>query len=527
MPTLVLACGNGGRQGHPDMKLAIVGGGGFRVPLVYQALLDQARGERLIDQVRLYDTSADRLAVIGSVLRQLRAPGPRVQVRTTTVLDEALDGADFVFSAIRVGGLAGRIADERIALETGVLGQETTGPGGIAYGLRTIPVAMHIANRVRAVAPEAYVINFTNPAGIITEVMQQVLGDRVIGICDTPSGLGARLAGLAGVPAAEVRLDYAGLNHLGWLRAARYAGRDLVAEALADDATLAGLEEAQIIGADWLRTLGMIPNEYLYYYYCNREAVRAITASPQTRGEFLHRQQDEFYRYATAHPDQALDAWQRTRGERDASYLAEARPAGAARPTASGSAYPGGADPGSADPGRGDPPGTAYGGGYEHVALGLMTAIAADRPATMILNVRNDDTLPGLPPDAVVEVPCQVDGRGPRPLSPTPPGGAELGLMQQVKAAERLTIGAALTRDPGLALKALALHPLVDSVAVARDLLAAYRRAQPDLFLFTERAVVPHPRHGWPGQLAGTAAGRASWQGRRLAGPAGRDGWPG
>ena len=431
------------------MKLSIIGGGGFRVPLVYQAL---AAGDSLIDQVWLHDTSPDRLAVIESVLSQLPHPIP---VHATTVLDQALEGSDFVFSAIRVGGLPGRIADERAAIELGVIGQETTGPGGIAYALRTIPVALRMAARVRALAPEAYVINFTNPAGMITEAMQEVLGDRVIGICDTPSGLGTRLAGLLGVPADQVRLDYAGLNHLGWLRGAYYQDRDLVQEILADDAALSGLEEAQIMSADWLRTLGMIPNEYLYYYYCDREALAAVRAG--TRGEFLQRQQDDFYRHAAAQPSGALEAWRRTLSERESSYMAEARPAGTARPASGG-------------------------GGYEYQALGLMTAIAADQPQTMILNVRNEDAVPGLPSGSVVEVPCQVDGKGPRPLPVTAPCGAELGLLQQVKAVEQLTIRSARDRDPEAAVKAIALHPLVDSVAVARELLGTYRRNTPTLF---------------------------------------------
>jgi 6-phospho-beta-glucosidase len=436
------------------VKLAILGGGGFRVPLVYQALTTgQTESVKLIDELWLYDTDPGRLVVIENVLRQMPSS---FTLHATTRLDDALDGADFLFSAIRVGGLGGRVADERAAIEAGLNGQETTGPGGLAYALRTIPVARHIAKRVLALAPDAYVINFTNPAGIITEAMQELLGDRVIGICDTPSGLGTRLAELFGVPADEVRLDYAGLNHLGWLRAAHHGDRDLVQEVLApSNATLlGGLDEALIMGQDWLRILGMLPNEYLYYYYCNREARRA--GRDGTRGEFLRRQQDGFYAAATARPEQALAAWQRTLAEREASYMAEARPVGAARP--------------------------ASGGGYEYVALGLMRAIATGEPRTMILNVRNRDTLPGLPPDAVVEVPCQVDDTGPRPLAPTQPGGAELGLLQQVKAVEQLTIRAAVDRNPDLAVQALALHPLVDSVAVARDLLTAYRRTNPALF---------------------------------------------
>jgi 6-phospho-beta-glucosidase len=437
------------------MKLSVIGGGGFRVPLVYQALV---AGQPLIDQVWLYDTSADRLAVIENVLSQLYSPAHPIPVHCTTVLDEALAGSDFVFSAIRVGGLAGRIADERAAIDLGLVGQETTGPGGIAYALRTIPVAMQIARRVLALAPGAFVINFTNPAGMITEAMQGLLGDHVIGICDTPSGLGIRLAGLFDVPAGEVRLDYAGLNHLGWLRAAHYQGRDLVREVLAPEhaGALAQLEETQIMGAAWLRTLGMIPNEYLYYYYCNRESRRTLWESTSTRGEYLRHQQEAFYQEAAAQPARALDVWHSALAEREASYMAEARPEGTIR--------------------------TGSGGGYEYVALGLIGAIASDRLETMILNVRNGDALPGLPPDAVVEVPCHVDGKGARPLGVTAPAGAELGLLQQVKAVEQLTIAAAIEGDPQLAFKALALHPLVDSVTVASELLDIYRHNEPSLF---------------------------------------------
>ncbi len=276
------------------MKLAVLGGGGFRVPNVYAALL-AAPGPLRQAEVVLHDTSAQRLAVIQAVLaRQAELAGQKrlagqkglagstglagpagdaPEVTITTSLDEALAGASFVFSAIRVGGLDGRIADERVALNLGVLGQETTGPGGIAYGLRTIPVALAIAQRVRQVCPDAYVINFTNPAGMITEAMQSVLGERVIGICDTPSGLGRRIAAVLGLAPGTVRLDYVGLNHLGWMRGVTSDGRDLLPGLLADDQALAQLEETEIFGASWLRTLGCIPNEYLYYYYSNRDAV--------------------------------------------------------------------------------------------------------------------------------------------------------------------------------------------------------------------------------------------------------------
>ncbi|MFC7108390.1 hypothetical protein ACFQQB_53060 [Nonomuraea rubra] len=227
--------------------------------------------------------SPGRLEAVSHVLRGLAAGhDDPPAVSTTTDLDTALRGADFVFSAIRVGGLAGRTADERVALELGLVGQETTGAGGVAYGLRTVPVAVRVAERVATLAPDAWVINFTNPAGMVTEAMRRVLGDRVIGICDSPLGLVRRAAAALGLDPARVSPGYVGLNHLGWLRGLTFEGRDVLPRLLADDDLLGRVEEARLFGPDWVRALGAMPNEYLYYYYFTREAVAA--GSGRTRG---------------------------------------------------------------------------------------------------------------------------------------------------------------------------------------------------------------------------------------------------
>jgi 6-phospho-beta-glucosidase len=458
------------------VKLAILGGGGFRVPMVYQALLADP-GPLADTEVVLHDCDPQRLAVMESVLARLAGRSPDApRVTAAGGLDAALEGADFVFSAIRVGGLAGRERDERIALDLGVLGQETTGPGGIAFGLRTIPVALHIAERVRQLCPGAYVINFTNPAGMITEAMQRVLGDRVIGICDTPSGLGRRITAALGLDPAEARFDYVGLNHLGWMRGVSSGGTDRLPGLLADDDKLATLEETDIFGADWIRTLGCIPNEYLYYYYFNRDAVAAIAAQDAPRGAFLTRQQNGFYYAAATAPQRALELWERTHAERRSLYMAEARSGGRGGPRPAGEPMPGADGQRSAgqQPGGAAEPVQPPEGGYSGVALGVMRAIGGGEPATMILNVRNGDVLAGLDADAVVELPAVVDSSGVHPLPTAAPNMSQLGLMQQVKAVERLTIEAATTGSADAALRAFALHPLVDSVTVARRLAAAY-----------------------------------------------------
>ncbi|MBK7721839.1 MAG: 6-phospho-beta-glucosidase [Austwickia sp.] len=446
------------------MKLALLGGGGFRVPLVYGALLGD-RHERRVDEVALFDTDAGRLASMGQVLTQMAAergtgadqlepPG----ITVTTDLDQALEGADVVFSAIRVGGLVGRTCDERVALDHGLLGQETTGPGGLAYGLRTLPVAEFIAERVAAVAPQAWFINFTNPAGMITQAMQGVLGDRVIGICDSPIGLGRRAAAAVGVPWSRCEVDYVGLNHLGWLRGLRHDGQDLMPTLLASPAALRTTEEGRLFGPEWVQSIGALPNEYLYYYYYTRDAIAAIRGATRTRGEYLLEQQQRFYDDVRARPREAWSLWRAACADREATYMAETRGNQESRDES---------DLGS--------------GGYEGVALAIMAAISRGEPATLILNVRNAGSVPGLPEDAVVETVCTVNADGPTPVPASPLTGHMLGLATQVKSVEELLIAAVRERSRDRAVAAFALHPLVDSVNVARDLLRAYERRIPEV----------------------------------------------
>ena len=441
------------------MKLTILGGGGFRVPLVYGALLGD-RAEGRVTHVVLHDVDAGRLTAVARVLAEQAKDLPDApEVSFTTDLDDALRGADFIFSAIRVGGLEGRADDERVALAEGVLGQETVGAGGIAYGLRTVPVAVDIAQRVARLAPDAWVINFTNPAGLVTEAMSRHLGDRVIGICDSPVGLGRRIATVLGADPREAWIDYVGLNHLGWVRGLRVQGRDELPRLLADPELLGSFEEGKLFGVDWLRSLGAVPNEYLHYYYFNREAVRAYQQAEKTRGAFLRDQQEQFYAEMKRPDTAALTAWDRTRAEREATYMAENRDAA----------------------GAGERDADDLSGGYEKVALALMRAIARDERTTLILNVRNRGTLGVLDTEAVIEVPCLVDANGAHPVAVDPLPDHASGLVCAVKAVEREVLSAAESGSRTTAVKAFALHPLVDSVNVARRLVEGYTSVHPGL----------------------------------------------
>ena len=445
------------------MKLTIVGGGGFRVPLIYKALIADRSTER-VTELRLYDTDEARLLAIAEVLREL-ADGVLEAPRVITTSDPAtaLKGTDFVFSAMRVGGTHGRAIDEQVALRHGIIGQETVGAGGISYALRCIPAVLELVGHIKEHAPEAWVMNFTNPAGVVTEVMQQHLGDRVIGICDSPLGLARRAldalrrAGLVAddVPAPDsgsdrIRIGYAGLNHLGWISTLLVDGVDVLPLLLARPDLIETFEEGRLFGAPLIQALGVLPNEYLHYYYFSREDLAIDLATENTRGVFLEAQQGIFYRSARRAGEGAYDLWERTRREREETYMATNREAA------------GNFERDDAD---------LETGGYDKVALSIMHAIANDEPATLILNVANRGTIPELDDDAVVEIPCRVDGAGLQRLPGATLPAHGRGLVVNAKQVERYTIAAATGPSREAAVLALMCHPLVDSYQVAVDVL--------------------------------------------------------
>lgn len=436
------------------MRLTILGGGGFRVPLVYAALARSA-GRVGVDEVVLQDVDARRLSAIAEVLAEFRAAHPQAPpVATTTDVDGAISGAGIIFSAIRVGGTTGRVHDERVAIDLGLLGQETVGPGGLAFALRTVPVVEDLAARIAVLAPQAWTISFTNPAGVITEAMSTHLGKRVFGICDTPIGLVRRVARTLGIDPAEAQVDYLGLNHLGWLRGIRTNGTDLLPGLLQDPHRLADLEEVRYLGIERVQAMGAIPNEYLYYYDRAR-AGRLPRTGDQTRGEFLQDQQASFY--AAAGAPGALPRWHQHLQQREATYMAEARAGERA----------------AAD---------VHGGGYHEVAVDLMAALRNGSPAEMILNLPNAGTIPELPSDAVIEVPAHVDATGARPLPPgTPLTPEQQGLIGAVKASEQELIAAARARSRSMAAEAFAAHPLVNSIDLGRQLVDGYIAVHPEL----------------------------------------------
>jgi 6-phospho-beta-glucosidase len=448
------------------MKVAVLGGGGFRTPTLVGCLA-QVAGDAGIDEVVLEDVDAERLRRIRSVIEGMdqERGGAALAVRPTTSLEDAVDGAGAVLAAIRVGGARARVIDEEVPLSLGVLGQETVGPGGIAFALRTIPVMDRIAEVVRLRAPAAWFLTFTNPAGIVTQAVREVLGGRAVGICDSPSALCARVAAALDRRPDEVAFDYAGLNHLGWLLAADVEGRDELPGLLADEGRLAGVDEARLFGPGRLRALGAIPNEYLVYLD-RADAVTRAFVEDGGRGAIVAAQEEAFLREAP--PDDAsgaLAAWRRARDARHGSYLAEGW-------TVSGW------DPPRTDRSSDLGPGDA---GYAAVAADLLAALAGRDPRRIVVDTANAGRLDGVGDDEVVEVTCEVSAGRIDPVAGRPLPEEAAALLGRIKEVERLTVRAAVEGSARLALEAIRAHPVVPPGDLAERILDGYLERHDDL----------------------------------------------
>jgi len=437
--------------------LSVIGGGGMRTPLLISGLI-QRQPPLPIDRVVLHDIEPDALAIVQALADALLSRAGRpFEVRTTTFLDEAFDGASFVITSIRVGGLAGRVIDEHVPLAFSVIGQETTGPGGWAMAMRTIPVLASLVLRLRQRSPDAWIINFTNPAGLITQALTAAGETRIVGICDSPIALGGRIAAHLGVPPHALRLDYLGLNHLGWVSGIWDGDTDRLPAILADDDAIRTIYGRPLFEPSEVRRLGLLPNEYLYYYYHHEEAVRRLQAAPQTRGQAVAEiaaQLRTSVREAITRGEDPLLAYEATLFARRSSYMATET--GQRRDLAMMGGH--------------------VEGGYARAALSVIEAMVRSGERELILNTPNRGAINDLNASDVVEVPCRVDAEGshPRGMGALPPQVRDLVL--RVKAYERATIAAAARRSWPDAVAALSLHPLVPSGKMAARIAGEYRR---------------------------------------------------
>jgi 6-phospho-beta-glucosidase len=412
------------------VKVAVAGGGSTYTPELIEGFLSHA--ERLpVDEVVLFDIDSDRLEVVGGLAKRILAkrewPGNLV---LTGDRDRALDGAAFVIIQLRVGGQAARLSDETLPLEFGCIGQETTGAGGFAKALRTVPVVLDLAEETqRRGAKDAWIVDFTNPVGI---VMQALLdeGHRAIGLCNSAMGFQRQIARLLDVDPSRVALEHVGLNHLTWERAARVDGFDRLPELIERSADVIGDEIG--IPADLIRLLGAIPSYYLRYFYLTDDVLRdQMSGAKRSRAEevmAIEARLLEMYR------DLHLDSKPKLLEQRGGAYYSEA-------------------------------------------AAQLIASLHAGTGDDQVVDIRNDGALPDLPDDAVVEIPARIerDGAHTRRLDALP--SEMLGLVQQVKAYERLTVRAAIDGDRKAALKALLANPLIGQYPVASALLDALLEA--------------------------------------------------
>jgi 6-phospho-beta-glucosidase len=445
-------------------KVAIIGGGGARTPLLIYGL---AQSQELLEtaELTLYDLDAPRTETMARIGREIvRRMGAGFKIRFTSQLEEAADGAEFVLSSIRVGGMAARARDERIAIEHGLAGQETTGPAGAAMALRTIPVTLAHAKVVERVSPRAWLISFTNPAGLITQALTQNTALRVVGICDTPGELFQRIAEAAGAPRHEVVCDYAGLNHLGWVRRVLLRGEDITDRLLDDTALLRGLYPAGLFDPALIRALRLIPTEYLFFYYSQGRAYRNQLRAGASRGEELQQMNRGLFERLNAQNDsEALNTYTSYLQQRNASYMKlEGLGRSAFTPDANG--------PNPFD----------LATGYHRIALDVMNGLLSDRPREIVLNVPNRGAIDDLNADDVVEVPCDVDRTGARPRRIGHLPEQVRGLTLSIKAYERTVIRAVLEGSRAIAQLALLECPSIAQWELAGEVLSALTAADPE-----------------------------------------------
>lgn len=426
------------------MKIAVIGGAGVRTPLLINGL---TQSDLPIREIALFDIDRPRLEAIAGVARHF-VRSASLQLCASSA--DAIRGASYVFTSIRVGGIEQRARDEAASLAHGAVGQETVGPAGFAMTVRTIPPLLKYAREIETLAPGAWMINFANPVGPVTQALLNGSRAKVIGICDTPTELFEEVAHALGVPSSECHFDYFGLNHLGWLREVYHRGEPLLARIWGNHELLRKVYRAPIFDPEYLSELKLLPTEYVYYYVRTRRASENMRRAGETRGQSIAKLNQQLFEELSAPGADAVAVYERYLAARSAGYMQ--------------------AESGSPAPLPVSPWASLT--GYDKIALAVIRAIHFNTGAVIPLNVRNNGNLP-LEPDDCVEVPCVVNANGawPTHVPPLPPRIAEF--IQRVKQYERLAIEAARAQTAQAAVEALAANPLVADRVLAHTLYDA------------------------------------------------------
>jgi 6-phospho-beta-glucosidase len=442
-------------------KVSFLGGGGVRTPLVIFGINEAAR-ELDVEELALFDIDADRAQRIAQLGREIvRREGGSLRVRVAASEEQAVEGASFVLNSVRVGGIETRARDERGAIGCGYPGQETTGPAGIAMGQRTIPVAIRQAKLVAKLAPAAWLINFTNPAGLITQAILQHSEARAVGICDTPTEMLHRIQTALAATPEEVVCDYVGLNHLGWVRRVMLRGEDVTDRVLDDDAILTQLYPAPLFDHELIRALRLLPTEYLFFYYSRTRALENQRRQGSTRGEQIAQMNETLMaRLMTLLADNdeaaALQAYVDYLNLRSGSYM---KLEGEGR-----SAFEG--EMRNEDPFRSAT-------GYHRIALDVMKALCSAEEHRVIVNTRNGDTFAEIDASDVIETTCAIGNNAIRPLPLAPLPEEVRGLVLAVKAYERAAIRAAVTGSTRDLRASMLLYPAIGEWEPSAEILHA------------------------------------------------------
>ncbi|MEW9529556.1 6-phospho-beta-glucosidase [Microbispora sp. NPDC049125] len=402
------------------MKLAVVGGGSTYTPELIDGFA-RLRDELPLSEIALADPDERRLGLVaGMASRMLARAGHPAKVTTSTSVEEGVEGAGAVLLQLRVGGQAARNVDETLPLECGCVGQETTGAGGLAKALRTVPVVLDIAEKVRRHAPDAWIVDFTNPVGIVTRALLDA-GHRAIGLCNVAIGFQRRFAAALGVAPERISLGHVGLNHLTWERSVHLDGEDVLPRLL--DGHAEELADGLGLPASLLRHLGVVPSYYLRYFYEHDQVVAEQRTSPTRAAEVAAMESALLEMYA----DPSVDTKPELLGKRGGAFYSEA-------------------------------------------AVALIASLAGDRGDVQVVNTRNAGTLPFLDDDAVIEVPARVGAGGAVPLPVSPVEPLYRGLIAHVSAYEELALDAALHGGEERVRDALLANPLVGQASLSDDL---------------------------------------------------------
>lgn len=420
---------------NKDLKIAVIGGGSSYTPELIEGIINEF--DRLpVKDLYLVDIESGRekMEIVGALAkRMIKAAGVPINLHITSNRREAIRGARFVCTQIRVGGLDARVRDEKTALKYECIGQETTGAGGFAKALRTVPVILDICKDIEELSPDAVLINFTNPAGIVTEAVLNHTNVKTIGLCNLPIGTKMQVAKQMKVDVAQVDIEMVGINHLNWTRNILVDGKDVTEEVITEFAKSGGLRVANIpdsdLGEDFIQSLGLLPCSYLSYYYLRDSIVKDQIASLKkegTRAEIVKKTEAELFKL---YQNKELDKKPAQLEERGGAF-------------------------------------------YSDAAINLMRAIYNNTKELLIVNVKNNGVIPELADDAAIEIKCVISADGAHPVQLIDKVPLEiLGLIQVVKNYETLTVKAAVSGDYQAGLHALSIHPLVGSVTLARKIL--------------------------------------------------------